>query len=280
MPSASAGAVNGEELGIQPVSLAGPAGMLVMRYSVVTAVASLARNSKVGVLSLVTVGALTIVTTGPIESITNTCVAVATLPASSKARTTKVWTPSFRPPGRSGTNDEVSVTNGPLSMPHSVVTASGEELEVDTIIFGTGFHVTDLPIAERLLDGEGVSIAERAAGSPQAFRGTSFPGYPNLFMLLGPNTGLGHMSVVFMAEAQADYIAAALRRMRSEGIASLEVREQDLGVDLLAADVAVHQRLVLGLLDHRLDEGATELGQVVVAGLQQPGEPGHLARLP
>jgi cation diffusion facilitator CzcD-associated flavoprotein CzcO len=119
------------------------------------------------------------------------------------------------------------VTDGIVEVrPHSVVTASGEELEVDTIIFGTGFHVTDLPIAERVLDGEGVSIAARAEGSPQAFRGTSFPGYPNLFMLLGPNTGLGHMSVVFMAEAQADYIASALRRMRSEGIASLEVREQ------------------------------------------------------
>ncbi|CAN5612237.1 NAD(P)/FAD-dependent oxidoreductase [soil metagenome] len=119
------------------------------------------------------------------------------------------------------------VTDGIVEVrPHSVVTASGEELAVDTIIFGTGFHVTDLPIATKIRDGEGVSIAEHAGGSPQAFRGSTFPGFPNLFLLLGPNTGLGHMSVVFMAEAQADYVTGALRRMRSEGIAAVEVRRE------------------------------------------------------
>ena len=66
------------------------------------------------------------------------------------------------------------------------------------------------------------AAARRPSAAPPS------PAIPNLFLLLGPNTGLGHMSVVFMAEAQADYIAAALRRMRSEGIASLEVKRARL----------------------------------------------------
>jgi cation diffusion facilitator CzcD-associated flavoprotein CzcO len=93
---------------------------------------------------------------------------------------------------------------------HSVVGADGSEREVDTIIFGTGFHVTDLPIADRLRDGTGRTLAERWDGSLSALRGTTVAGFPNLFILLGPNTGLGHNSVVFMAECQADYVLRAL----------------------------------------------------------------------
>jgi cation diffusion facilitator CzcD-associated flavoprotein CzcO len=93
---------------------------------------------------------------------------------------------------------------------HSIVTADGVEREVDTIIFGTGFHVLDLPIAEQVRDGEGLSLADHWQGSPQALRGTTVAGFPNLFFLLGPNTGLGHNSVVYMAESQVQYIVAAL----------------------------------------------------------------------
>ncbi len=99
----------------------------------------------------------------------------------------------------------------------AVVTADGTEREVDTIILGTGFHVTDLPVAERIRDARGRSLAECWDGSPQALRGTSVAGYPNLFFLLGPNTGLGHNSVVFMAEAQVAYILRALAHLERSG---------------------------------------------------------------
>jgi len=105
----------------------------------------------------------------------------------------------------------------------SVVGADGTEREVDTIIFGTGFRVTDLPIAERIRDAGGTSLAERWDGSPQAHRGTTVAGYPNLFILLGPNTGLGHNSVVVMAEAQAGYVMEALRRAHRAGAVAVEV---------------------------------------------------------
>jgi cation diffusion facilitator CzcD-associated flavoprotein CzcO len=104
----------------------------------------------------------------------------------------------------------------------SVVTRGGVEHEVDTIIFGTGFHVTDMPIAQRLRGREGRTLAEMWGGSLQAHRGTAVAGFPNLFLLLGPNTGLGHTSVVYMAEAQADYIVAALRSMRDRSLAAIE----------------------------------------------------------
>ena len=97
------------------------------------------------------------------------------------------------------------------------MTADGAEREVDTIILGTGFHVLDMPIADRISDGDGRSLAEHWDGSPRAHRGTMVAGFPNLFLLLGPNTGLGHNSVVYMAEAQADYVLQALGHLRDRG---------------------------------------------------------------
>ena len=108
----------------------------------------------------------------------------------------------------------------------SVIAADGSEREVDAIIFGTGFHVLDMPIADRISGIGGETLAERFAGSPQAYRGTAFPGFPNLFMLLGPNTGLGHMSVVFMAEAQSRYVVDALRQMKRHGIGAVAVKPE------------------------------------------------------
>ncbi|HEX4735105.1 MAG TPA: NAD(P)/FAD-dependent oxidoreductase [Thermoleophilaceae bacterium] len=109
---------------------------------------------------------------------------------------------------------------------HSVVDANGVEREVDTIILGTGFHVTDLPIAERVRGRDGKTLAEHWDGSLQALRGTTVAGFPNLFFVLGPNTGLGHTSVVLMAEAQAGYIRHALEHMERAGVAAIEPRQQ------------------------------------------------------
>ena len=105
----------------------------------------------------------------------------------------------------------------------TIVTADGAEREVDTIILGTGFHVLDMPIAGRLRDGDGRSLAELWDGSPRAHRGTMVAGFPNFFLLLGPNTGLGHNSVVYMAEAQADYVLGALGHLREQRLETLEV---------------------------------------------------------
>ena len=104
------------------------------------------------------------------------------------------------------------------------MTTSGQEVEVDTIIFGTGFFVTEPPIAKRVRGREGRTMADLwDEKGMQAHRGTTIAGFPNLFFLLGPNTGLGHNSVMLMAEAQADYALQGLAEL-DRGIASLEPR--------------------------------------------------------
>jgi cation diffusion facilitator CzcD-associated flavoprotein CzcO len=108
--------------------------------------------------------------------------------------------------------------------PRSVVAADGTEREVDTIIFGTGFFVTDIPSAQHIHGRNGETLAEKWRGSPQAYMGMSIAGFPNLFMLLGPNTGLGHTSVVFMIEAQIAHVMEGLRTMEAQQLASVEVR--------------------------------------------------------
>jgi cation diffusion facilitator CzcD-associated flavoprotein CzcO len=99
----------------------------------------------------------------------------------------------------------------------SVVAADGSEHEVDTIIFGTGFHVTDIPVADRITGRGGVALKERWAGGIKAYKGTAVAGFPNLFLLVGPNTGLGHSSQVFMIESQIAYVVDALRHIQQTG---------------------------------------------------------------
>lgn len=108
----------------------------------------------------------------------------------------------------------------------SVQTSEGTVYEADTLIFGTGFHVTDFPIAQRIFDADGISLAQRWSAKPlrTAFRGTTTAGFPNLFVLTGPNTGLGHTSQVFMIEAQIRYVIGALLHARHRGIDRIEVR--------------------------------------------------------
>lgn len=109
--------------------------------------------------------------------------------------------------------------------PEGVVTADGVVHEVDTIIYGTGFRVTDNPVAERVRNGRGVTLAEHwAETGMQAYLGTTVPGFPNFFMLAGPNTGIGHTSLVVMIEAQLTYIVDALRKMEEVGAGAVEVR--------------------------------------------------------
>ena len=110
--------------------------------------------------------------------------------------------------------------------PHSIVTADGTEREVDAIIMGTGFHVTDMPVAEWVRGRDGRTMAEVWQGSPQAYLGTTVAGFPNLFFLVGPNTGLGHNSIVFMIESQLEHIADCIDYMERSGAEVLEVREE------------------------------------------------------
>ncbi|WP_245177431.1 NAD(P)/FAD-dependent oxidoreductase [Geodermatophilus sp. DF01-2] len=125
------------------------------------------------------------------------------------------------------TRPNVEVVASPVAevRAHSVVDADGAEHEVDAIVYGTGFRVMDIPLGHRLTGCEGRTLREEwDRDGAQAHRGTTVAGFPNLFLLLGPNTALGHTSVVLMIEAQIGYVMEALEAMQRAGADALEVR--------------------------------------------------------
>jgi len=94
--------------------------------------------------------------------------------------------------------------------PGGLVTADGVLHEADVIVAATGFLVTDNPIGQRVHGAHGRALADAFEAGLANYKGTSFPDFPNLFMLSGPNTGLGHSSIVFMEESQLNYVIGAL----------------------------------------------------------------------
>jgi len=136
----------------------------------------------------------------------------------------------------------------------SLVAADGTEHPADTIIFGTGFKVlTDHPVTLRIHGRGGRSLAAYWNGSPRAYNGTVIAGFPNLFMLFGPNVGTA--SGFVMAEAQFEYIAAALRAARSDGLACLAVREEAQAAFVSEVDAALEGSVFLagGCTSYYLD---------------------------
>jgi cation diffusion facilitator CzcD-associated flavoprotein CzcO len=108
----------------------------------------------------------------------------------------------------------------------SIVDGDRVERDVDAIVYATGFRPTDPPIAAQVHGRDGRSLAEVWKGSPQAHLGTTVAGFPNLFLLLGPNTGLGHNSVVYMTEAQIDHFVGAMRHMQRHALQVVEPRPE------------------------------------------------------
>jgi cation diffusion facilitator CzcD-associated flavoprotein CzcO len=110
---------------------------------------------------------------------------------------------------------------------NAIVTADGVEREIDVLVVATGFYTTELPITEHLTGRTGRTLGERwRERGMAAYKGTTVPEFPNLFMLVGPNTGQGHTSMIFIIESQVTYLRDAVRRLRSEGLSSVEPTER------------------------------------------------------
>ena len=109
---------------------------------------------------------------------------------------------------------------------HSIVTVDGKEHEIDTIICATGFHVTDAQLPQRIHGRNGTTLNETWSPDPHAYLGATVAGFPNLFLLIGPNTGVGHTSMVYMIESQVAYILDCLRIMKQRALQTVEVREE------------------------------------------------------
>lgn len=110
---------------------------------------------------------------------------------------------------------------------HSIVTSDGREREVDAIIFGTGFKAQELIDRGMLFDRKGGDILDGVwRGGYEAYLGTTVNSLPNFFMLMGPNTGLGHSSMVYMIESQINYTIAAIRTLREKNLRMLDIRNE------------------------------------------------------
>jgi cation diffusion facilitator CzcD-associated flavoprotein CzcO len=145
-------------------------------------------------------------------------------------------TPSYRPgckrilladdyyPALARPNVEV-VTEGLAEVTeNAVITRDGVERPVDALIFGTGFRVTDLLTPMKIFGRNGAELNETWRGGVEAYLGATISGFPNLYMLMGPNTGLGHNSMIFMIEAQVHYAIECMRRQDTRGARSADVR--------------------------------------------------------
>jgi cation diffusion facilitator CzcD-associated flavoprotein CzcO len=106
----------------------------------------------------------------------------------------------------------------------SIVCADGSEREVDTIVLGTGFKALDNPGFERVRGRAGRTLQEAWNGSPRAYLGTAISGFPNLFLLVGPNSAGGYNSIIFTTEAHVNYAVECVKEMDRRGLRTVEVR--------------------------------------------------------
>ena len=98
------------------------------------------------------------------------------------------------------------------------VAASGNRYEVDAIVLCTGFETTEPPFAHQIIDANGRTLAESWHDGMAALDSTAVAGFPNLFTLVGPNTNLGHNSIIHMIESQVSYVLGATERAEREGL--------------------------------------------------------------
>ncbi|UVE95627.1 NAD(P)/FAD-dependent oxidoreductase [Dietzia sp. B32] len=134
---------------------------------------------------------------------------------------TSHWLPAL-------TRPDVSLVSGAASSltPRGLVADDGTEHPADVIIFGTGFQPTEPPISRVVTGADGRTLAQHWDGSPRAHNGITVAGFPNMFLLYGPNTNLGHSSIVYMLESQADHVLRLLDLAGSAGRRTIEVRPE------------------------------------------------------
>jgi cation diffusion facilitator CzcD-associated flavoprotein CzcO len=121
--------------------------------------------------------------------------------------------------------DNVALVTDPILdiVPAGVRTERGV-VEVDAIVCGTGFRVTDYLSPIRITGRDGCELNDAWRREMRNYLGITVSGFPNLFLLMGPNTGLGHNSMIFMIEAQSRYVVQSIRALRERRLAYLDVK--------------------------------------------------------
>lgn len=137
--------------------------------------------------------------------------------------------------------DNVELVTDPIDEveANGIRTKDGRRRAVDAIVLATGFEAAEQLAPFDVVGRGGATLNDAWRDGSEAYRGTVVAGFPNAFLLVGPNTGLGHGSMITMIEAQIEYVVGALRHMRAEGIAELDVRP----ASQRAYNDALHARL-------------------------------------
>ncbi|WP_438297099.1 hypothetical protein [Streptomyces sp. HUAS TT7] len=107
-----------------------------------------------------------------------------------------------------------------------IVGADGRQIDADVIVLATGFHIGETPLSRRVYGSQGRTLHERWQEGRRAYLGTSVSGYPNLFLLLGPNILNGNVAVPTVLEAQLRYITDALTHLDRSKHTAMEVRPE------------------------------------------------------
>jgi cation diffusion facilitator CzcD-associated flavoprotein CzcO len=108
----------------------------------------------------------------------------------------------------------------------AIVTRDGRTLPVDVIILATGFESTSFLVPMKVEGLAGRALSAVWKDGAEAYLGMSVAGFPNFFMLYGPNTNLGHNSIIFMLECQVRYVMGCLRALAERGLAWIDVRPE------------------------------------------------------
>lgn len=131
------------------------------------------------------------------------------------------WLPALQRP-----NVELVTEHIREITPTGIVTADGREHPTDCIIWATGFRTHDFMLPMRITGAGGEPLAERWAAGPRAHLGVTVPGFPNMFLMYGPNTNTSGGSILVYLEAQASYMRQALERMQERGAGAIDVRPE------------------------------------------------------
>ena len=122
--------------------------------------------------------------------------------------------------------DNVHLVTEPISevTPHGITTADGQQHPADVLIYATGFKASEF-LAPIKVSGKGQrDLHDEWKNGAEAYLGISVNGFPNLFLLYGPNTNLGHNSIVIMIESQVRYILSCLKQMQQQHLKSVEIK--------------------------------------------------------
>jgi cyclohexanone monooxygenase len=132
----------------------------------------------------------------------------------------RAWFPTFARPN-------VTLETAPIAefTEHGLRTADGVDHEFDTVIYGTGFHAADYLGSVDVYGTGGRRLRDDWGDGAEAYLGTVIPGYPNLFTLYGPNTN-GVTSIIYILEAQAEFVRRILDDMAVAGVRAVDVKRE------------------------------------------------------